>query len=186
MKKIGTTFTLAAALAMLIALPGVGFAQEPVKHEKDAVVVKATIESIDHDTRTITFKTKQGDIKSVVAGPEVRRFDELKIGDVVTFTTTEATVYQIRKAGESAQPSVKDEPVIVRTPGAKPAGTKIEQETKTVLIKEVNEKMSAVTFQTDDGKTWSMKVDDKKLLKGLKPGDRVVITYTKATAISVE
>jgi Cu/Ag efflux protein CusF len=186
MKRILTTLVLSGALAFLFAAPCISGDQEPVKHEKDAVVVKATIEAIDHDTRMIQFKTKDGESKSVYAGPEVRRFDELKVGDVLTFTTTEAVVYQIRKAGESAQPSVKDEPVLVRTPGAKPAAMKIEQETKTVLIKAVDEKMSSVTIQTEDGKTLSMKVDDKKLLKDLKAGDHVVISYTKAMAISVE
>jgi hypothetical protein len=43
-----------------------------------------------------------------------------------------------------------------------------------------------VTIQNDDGKITSFKVEDSKLLKGLNAGDRVVITYTKAIAISVE
>lgn len=186
MNRIMTTLALSFVLAVLIALPGVGYAQEPITHEKDVVVVKATIDAIDHDTRTITLKDKDGKTQTIIAGPEVRRFDELKVGDVVTFRTTEATVYQIRKAGESAQPSVKDEPVIVRTPGAKPGGIKTEQETRTVTIKEVNTKASSVTIMTDDGKITSFKVSDKNLLKGLAAGDKVTITYTKAVAISIE
>jgi len=31
-----------------------------------------------------------------------------------------------------------------------------------------------------------MKVEDSKLLKGLAAGDKAVITYTKAVAISIE
>jgi hypothetical protein len=172
-------------VALLIALPSVGYAQEPVTHEKDAVTVKATIDAIDHDTRTITFKDKDGKTWDTVAGPEVRRFDELKVGDVVTFRTTEATVYQIRKPGEAAAPSAKDAS-IVRKPGAKPGGTKTEQETKVVTIKDVNQKTGGVTILTEDGKTMSMKVEDSKLLKGLAAGDKVVITYTKAVTISIE
>jgi Cu/Ag efflux protein CusF len=186
MSRILTTLTLPAALAMLIALSGVSQAQKPVTHEKDAVVVKATIDAIDHDTRMITLKDKDGNSRDIYAGPEIRRFDELKVGDVVTFHTTESTVYQIRKAGESAQPSVKDASVVVRTPGAKPGATKTEQETKTVTVKAVDTKTSSVTILTDDGKTTSFKVKDKNLLKGLAAGDKVTITYTKAIAISVE
>jgi len=186
MNRIRTTLTLLAALVILIAFSGVGRAQEPITHEKPTVTVKATIEAIDHDTRMITLKDKEGKSQDIYAGPEVRRFEELKIGDVVTFRTTESTVFQIRKAGESAQPSVKDEPVIVRTPGAKPGGTKTQQETKTVTVKSVDTKMTSVTITTEDGQTTSFRVSDKKLLKGLNAGDRVVITYTKAVAISVE
>jgi Cu/Ag efflux protein CusF len=43
-----------------------------------------------------------------------------------------------------------------------------------------------VTITTEDGKTMSFRVEDKKLLKGLQAGDRVVITYTTAVAISVK
>jgi Cu/Ag efflux protein CusF len=186
MKRILTLLALPAALVILIATSGVSQAQAPVTHEKDVVVVKATIEAIDRDTRMITLKDKDGKSQDIYAGPEVRRFDELKVGDVVTFRTTESTVFQIRKAGESAQPSVKDEPVIVRTPGAKPGAMKIEQETKTVTVKEVDKKTSAVTILTEDGRTTSFKVSDKNLLKDLAAGDRVVITYTKGMAISVE
>jgi hypothetical protein len=186
MNRLRTTLAVPAALAILIGFSGVSRAAEPITHEKDVVVVKATIEAIDHDTRAITLKDKEGQTKTITAGPEMRRFDELKVGDVVTFRTTESTVFQIRKAGESAQPSVKDDPVIIRNPAAKPAGTKTEQETKTVTIKAVDTKMSAVTIETEDGKTTSFKVSDKNLLKGLVAGDKVVITYTKAVAISVE
>lgn len=186
MNRIMTTLAVSFTLAALIGLPGVGYAQKPVTHEKDVVIVKATIDAIDHDTRTITLKDKDGKTEILVAGPEMRRFDELKVGDVVTFRTTEATVYQIRKAGESAQPSVKDAPVIVRQPGAKPGGVKTEQETTTVTIKDVDPKTSSVTILTEDGKTTSFKVADKNLLKGLVAGDKVTMTYTKAVAISVE
>lgn len=186
MNRLITTLALSGILAVLIALPGIGYAQQPITHEKDVVIVKATIDAIDHDTRTMTLKDKDGKTQTMIAGPEVRRFDELKVGDEVTFRTTEATVFQIRKAGESAQPSVKDAPVIVRTPGAKPGGVKTEQETRTVTIKEVDAKASSVTILTEDGKTTSFKVKDKNLLKGLVAGDKVTITYTKAVAISIE
>jgi Cu/Ag efflux protein CusF len=186
MKRILSTLVLSGALAVLIALPLGSPAQGAITHEKEPVIVKATIESIDHDTRMITFKDKEGKSWVVLAGPEVRRFAELKVGDVVTFHTTESVVYQIRKPGEAAAPSAKDEPAIVRTPGDKPGGTATQQETKVVTVKEVDQKTTAVTIQTEDGKTMSFKVSDSKLLKGLSPGDRVVITYTTAVAISVE
>jgi len=82
MKRLITQLAL-PVLALLIALPGISFAQEPVKHEKDTVTVKATIDSIDHDTRMVTLKDKDGKVTQIYAGPEVRRFDELKVGDVV-------------------------------------------------------------------------------------------------------
>jgi len=183
MKKLLISLTLPA---LLFAFSGVTLAQKPVKHESEPVVVKATIEKIDHDTRMITLKEKDGKIRSILAGPEVRRFDELKIGDVVTFHTTESVAYRIRKPGEPAPPSSNDDPAIVRGAGVKPSASKTEQETKVVTVKEVDPKTQGVTIQTEDGRTMSFRVEDKNILKGLKAGDRVVISYTTATVISVE
>ena len=185
MKPIPTSLAVAGALALLIAVPSIGYAQAPVVHEKE-VVVKATIEAIDRDTRMITLKDKEGKTQIIFAGTEVRRFDELKVGDVVTFKTTESVAYRIRKPGEPAPASAKDEPAIVRGAGSKPSASKTEQETKIVLVKEVDEKTQGVTIQTEDDRTMSFKVKDKAILKGLKAGDRVVISYTTATVISVE
>lgn len=186
MKKLLTALALPAILAMLIGLPGVSLAQEPVKHEKEPVTIKATIDAIDHDTRMVTLKEKDGKTTTIYAGPEVRRFDELKVGDVVTFRINESVVYQIRKPGQSAPPDKKDDPAIVRDAAAKPGGTKTTQETKTVTVKAIDTKTSAVTIQTEDGRTSTHKVNDKSLVKDLKVGDRVVITYTTAVAISIE
>jgi hypothetical protein len=41
----------------------------------------ATIEAIEASTRTITLKKPDGTYVTTVAGPEVKRFPELKIGD---------------------------------------------------------------------------------------------------------
>ena len=185
MKRLITHLVL-PVLALLIALPGISLAQKPVKHEKETVTVKATIDAIDHDTRMVTLKDKDGKITQIYAGPEVRRFDELKVGDVVTFVINESVVYRIRKPGESVPPDKKDDPAIVRDAAAKPGGTKTTQETKTVTVMAIDPKTSAVTIQTEDGRTSTHKVDDKGIVKNLKVGDRVVITYTTAVAISIE
>jgi Cu/Ag efflux protein CusF len=186
MRPFLIALALAGVLALLVIAPSVALAQsQPVVHEKETVV-KATIEAIDRDTRMITLKDKDGKSVEVLAGPEVRRFAELKIGDVVTFHTTESVVYRIRKPGEASQPSGKDAPVVVRSAGAKPGATKTTQETKIVTLKEVDPKTQGVTIQTEDGRTMSFKVEDKNILKGLAPGDKVVISYTTAVAISVE
>ena len=58
--------------------------------------------------------------------------------------------------------------------------------TATVTIKAIDAKVPAVTVLTDDGRTASFKVDDKKNLAGLKAGDKVEITYTQAFVVSVK
>jgi hypothetical protein len=176
---------LCFALVVLAALPLAAFAQKPIT-EKESVTIKTTIDSIDHDSRLITFKDKDGNYETIYAGPEVKRFDELKVGDKVTFKYTESIAYQIRKAGEPAQPSSQGDTAIVRNPTAKPSGSMTQQETATVTVKAVDLKAPSVTVATEDGRSVSFKIKDKGKVKDLKPGDKVVVTYTSALLISVE
>ena len=185
MNRTLVALSLPVALAVLIALPVAASAQKPVT-QSDSVTVKTTIEAIDHNARMITFKDKDGNTETVYAGPEVRRFDELKVGDKVTFKVTESVALRIRKPGEPAQASVSDDPTIVRTANAKPGGTVTQQDTVTVKVKSIDPKTGAVTVLTGDGGTMSFRVEDKKILKGVNAGDRVVISYTTALVINVE
>ena len=43
-----------------------------------------------------------------------------------------------------------------------------------------------MTVLTEDGRTVSFKVEDKKNLKDVKVGDKVEVTYTEAVMISVK
>ena len=73
-----------AVLAVLVALPLVARAQKPVT-QTDSVEVTAKIEAIDKTARLVTLKDKDGEMETIKCGPEVKRFDELKVGDTVTF-----------------------------------------------------------------------------------------------------
>ena len=53
-------------------------------------------------------------------------------------------------------------------------------------LKAIDEKVPSVTVLTEDGRTVSLKVEDKKRLEGVKVGDKVEITYTVAVMISVK
>jgi len=173
-----------AVLAVLIALPIVALAQKPVT-QTEAVELTTKIEAIDHDARLVTLKDKSGDLQTIYCGPEVKRFDELKVGDTVTFRYYESLAYQIRKPGQPGSPLSSD-PTIVRGQGAKPAATVSQQKTATVTIKAIDAKVPAVTVLTADGHKVSFKIEDKKNLEGLKAGDTVEITYTEAFVVSVK
>jgi Cu/Ag efflux protein CusF len=173
------------ALAVLVALPLVAAAQKPVT-QMEAVELKAKIEAIDQTTREITLKDKDGVLETIHCGPEVKRFGELKVGDTVTFRYMESMVYAIRKPGAPSGLAANTDAKITRGQGPKPGGTIAKQETATVTIKAVDPKVPSVTVLTEDGRTVSFKVDDKKNLKDVKAGDKVEITYTEALMISVQ
>jgi Cu/Ag efflux protein CusF len=174
-----------AVLAVLVALPLVALAQKPVTQTETAELT-AKIEAIDKSARLVTLKDKDGEVETIYAGPEVKRFDELRVGDTVTFKYYESVAYQIRKPGEPASAPGAGDPKITRGTGPKPGATVAQQMTATVTLKAIDAKTPAVTVVTDDGHTLSMKIEDKKSLAGLKAGDKVEITYTQAFIVSVK
>ena len=178
------TKTLAVAV-LLLALPLVAFAQGPVTRTT-SVTVTATVESIDRTARSITFKDQEGNVGTVFAGPEVKRFDELKVGDKGTFTYKASVVVKVQKPGEPAVPAASGQAVVERSTGAKPGAKITRPQSATVLIKAIDPKVPAMTVQTEDGRTVSFDVEDKGLLTNFKAGDRVQITYTEALMINVQ
>src|SRR5215813_10775300 len=118
----------AVVFALLTVLPAIALAQKP--HAETATVeVTATIVAIDHNGRMITLKGKDGATEDVYAGPDVKRFDELKVGDTVTFRYIESIAYAIRKPGEPGNaPAATGKETTVHGTGPRPGGTVSRQE----------------------------------------------------------
>ncbi len=172
-------------LAVLLALPLLARAQKPVS-QTEAVELTTSIEAIDHTNRMVTLKDKDGDEETIYCGPEVKRFDELKVGDTVTFRYYESMVFAIRKPGQPSGLPQAGERKLVRGEGPKPGGTVSQQQTATVTVKAIDPKVPSVTVLTDDGRKASFKVEDKKKLEGVKVGDKVEVTYTQAVMVTVK
>ena len=65
-----------AVLAAVVALPLAAQAQKPVS-QTDAVELTTKIEAIDHTSRMVTLKDKDGVTETIYCGPGVERFSEL-------------------------------------------------------------------------------------------------------------
>ena len=174
-----------ALAAFLLALPLYAGEAKPIS-KGDAIVVKTTIEAIDHVARTVTLMDRHGNFETVHAGPEIQRFDELKVGDKVTFTYSESVAIRIRKPGDPSPGASTGEPVIAQGSSARPSGSKTRQMTAEVTIQEVDAKEKSITFAGQDGRRVSLRVEDRKMLENLHPGDKVEVTYTTALLINVE
>jgi hypothetical protein len=67
----------------------------------EAKVATATVEAIEASTRTITLKKTDGTYVTTVAGPDVKRFDEIKVGDKVTARYYDNLVLRLKAPGEA-------------------------------------------------------------------------------------
>jgi Cu/Ag efflux protein CusF len=161
--------------------------QTPAPVSKTASITeKATVMAIDVTSRTVTLKDEKGMVDTFSVGPEVTRFNEVKVGDVVKMTYYESVVLQVRKPGDPAPTKESTDAALTRAKSKLPAATLAVQDKLTVTVKAIDPATPSVTVTTSDGRTIIRKVEDKKNLTGLKVGDVIDITYTRALLTSIE
>ena len=173
------------ALVVSLAAATAVAAQEPIT-KSQSVSTTATIQAIDSTSRAITLRDEKGNEDSFSVGPGVKRFDELKVGDKVKFTYYESLVLQVRKPGDPAAAGTSGNAALTRGKGDLPSGTLAVQDKASVTVKSIDPAVPSVTVTTADGRTVTRKIENKKYLEGLKPGDTVDITYTRALLTDIE
>lgn len=144
----------------------------------------ATVEAIEASTRTVTLKKPDGTFVTIVAGPEIKRFDEIKLGDKVTAKYYENVIVRLKKPGEpdvntGATATTGSEQVL-------PGGTKAKQRTITATITAIDPDMPSITFTGPNGWKYTSKVQDTEALAKVKVGDKVDIVWTEAMLVSLE
>jgi hypothetical protein len=179
-RRLLAALTIAGSLAVV---PLVARAQAPAPVTQTATATAtATITAIDYTQRIVSLQFTDGTTKTIAVGPGVTRFPQLKVGDTVTFTTSESMVYSIAKPG-SAPP---DSATMTAAQGVKPGGTATQTKSTVVTIVALDPAVPSVTVKTADGKVVAMKVKDPSNLTGVKVGDKVQVTYTESMMISVK
>ena len=183
------SFTFVAALAA-VSVIALGAAEtssqgdKPLASKENKLTATVTIKAIDPATRSVTLRAENGDEDTFTVGPEVTRFNQLKVGDIIRATYVESLVFQVRQPGAPA-PSANAGLAGGRTKDT-PGGAIAAQETKTVTVKSVDMNAPSITVTTADGRVLTRKVADKKNLAGVKAGDQIDITYTVGVLVAVE
>src|SRR5262245_1863030 len=150
----------------------------------DVVKASATIQALDMKNRLITLRLADGTEETMLAGPEIKRFDALKVGDKVTLAYYESRVFSVRKPGAPAPAAGGGQTVTTPAPGAQPGATMARQATMSVTVKAVDPSVPSITVTTPGGRTVIRKVERKADLEGVKPGDTIDITVTQALVAS--
>jgi hypothetical protein len=170
-----------AAVPLLVATAAIAGAQtKVVPGTTERITV--TVEAIDHANRQVTVKKSDGTYEAIYVPASIKAFDTLKIGDRVTSTHYQNMVLQLKKPGEKAVDTASGG--VVKAPG--PGGTASRQRTITATVAAIDEKAPSITFTGPNGWKYSTRVEDRKALAQVKVGDRVDITWTEATVLSLE
>jgi hypothetical protein len=189
------------ALAIAAALPLVSHAQQKAQPAQPQVsgavatapgaamavahvTVSATVEAVDKATRTVSLKGPKGNVVDVVAGEDVRNFDQIKKGDTLTVKYAEALTLELRKDGKVVGRS-ETEAMKRAQPGQKPGGAMRRDVTISADVVGVDPVKKTISLKGPKGNVVDLNVQDPEQFKLVKKGDKVEATYTQALAISM-
>jgi Cu/Ag efflux protein CusF len=186
---------LAAALFALTTLPAI--AQPPsgamaMKESQpgkvtvvEAIRVSATVEAIDKATRHVTLKGKDGKELVVSAGPEVKNFDQIKVGDAVVARYVESLTLELKKGAAGVRERVETSGAAAAKPGERPAAVAAQEVRVTGDVIATDPKKQTVKVKGVK-RTIVLNVKDPEQFKLIKVGDQIEGTFVEAIALSVE
>ena len=171
------------AVAVLVSMARTAMAQSKTV-SSEMKTETGVVEAVEAASRTITLKKPDGTFVTVVAGPDVKRFAEIKVGDKVNARYYENVVVRLKQPGDPDVASAAK----ATTPSAQysPGGTRAKEVTITATITAIDMNTPSITFTGPYGWKYTSKVQDTEALAKVKVGDKVDITWTEALLVSVE
>ncbi len=182
--------TLVLILAVMLAIPAMAAeekkADRPGGMRVESTVVKATVEAIDYKSRTVTLKGEKGGLVQLIVGEEARNFNQVKKGDIVTFTYTEGVAVDVQKASEAPR-MFETESIKRAKPGESPGGSIETVGFMTVRVEDIDYQTRLVTVKLPEGNILRFTAGDRvKRLNEVHKGDEVVVEYMQKLTIKVE
>jgi hypothetical protein len=157
-------------------------------YRKEVREFTATVTAMEKEQRLLSLQDEAGRSTTIFVGPEVRNYEQIKVGDKVVATYQEAIAAAVTRPDQSVKQAEFDVASQRAKPGEAPHGEIAASMIATVTIDAVDTQSNTLTFRRDDGMVRTVHVEDagaRKFIKGLKQGDLVTVTYTEALAISV-
>jgi hypothetical protein len=148
-------------------------------------MASARVAAIDVPTRRLDLLLADGSLVGLLAGPEVRRLEQIRVGDVIDVSYTEALMLSLRKhaAGNVARTESSD--VRRGAPGAPPSGVKQSETTVLADVVAVDTTGGTLTLRGPQ-KTLTLRIKDPQQLALVQVGDQVEATYSEAVAVSID
>jgi Cu/Ag efflux protein CusF len=192
MKKNSLVFAV-AMLAIPFAADAQNQPQAAVVVEKapgaasvtETIEVQGKIKSVNKKSRSVVVVGPSGNEIPMTLGDEVRNFNQIKVGDLVTLTMMHALALELRKvANDGIRERVDSENVKTAKPGEKP-GVVVEKSVRVIAnVVAVNPKAQTVTLRGPK-RTLELALKDANTLQNVKVGDQVEAVYVEAVALSV-
>jgi hypothetical protein len=130
---------------------------KPSRTEQATTTVNATVESIDHDKRTVTVRGPTGGVVTLKADESVKNFSRLKVSDQVRAVYHESLTIRVRKPGDPAEaPAVAaaGSGTVATAEGRAGNGMPVasRNQTVTATVEEIDIKRSTVVLKSPAGR----------------------------------
>ena len=174
MRRLAALLVLGSASAALAAAP-------PQREARYESTTTATVKRIERASRVLTLVGEGNVFHTIHVDPSITAFDDLQVGDEVTVRYTESVIVNLRP---DARPSPRRD---TTAEAVKAQGSDvIEQMTIVVTIESIDSQRLFVGYRTHDNMRGRYPVKNRELLDGIRSGDRVEITLTRARAVHIE
>jgi hypothetical protein len=169
-----------------LALSSTLASAQPPEVLRNEVTVRGTVEAVDVPSRTVRIRGEQGNVVTLDVPQSVARFDQIKVGDLITASYFDVVSVRPKPEGEAAVDRSMA-PVTSPTSETLPGAVKARQRVTTVTITAWDPATRVVTFTGPTGTSYTRHLlePDVKLMEGLKVGDRADVTRTESVSFSV-
>jgi len=191
-----TTYICIASLSLCLAA-GAASAQQAATttttvtsqpgraHASETVKASVVVTGIDRANRILTVKAADGRSAEIVAGPDVRNFDQIALNDHVVVQYVRALTLELHKGGGTRQSTETVD--AVRTPQGDKPGAAIGGRVSVMAdVIAVDPKKKTITLRGPKGNVVVLDVENPDQFKVVKKGDQVQADYVEALAVSVE
>jgi hypothetical protein len=179
-KKPESTGPSATGMTSVMLVPG-----EAGGVAEQTFTIGARVSAIETSSRKVTLTGDDGSKGSFTAPPEMRNFDQLKVGDHVKATIAERLVIFVRSGGED--PSVTHAAALAAAPkGAKPGALAAESYELVATVKSLDRVTRKATLAFVDGATETVTARADVDLTKYNPGDSVIIRVTAVLIVAAE
>ena len=188
--------TLTVALFTSLLVAGCATSEQPAPPAPSAAVAmsgsavatsiqgSATVEKINRSTREVTLRRHDDSRVTIVAGEEVRNFDQIRVGDLVEAEIIEALAVALEPANTQVRERREEISASRARPGERPGASTTRTVEIVATVQEIDPKARLVTVR-GALQTVQLKVDDKVDLSQIKRGDNVRAVYIETISIRV-
>jgi len=159
---------------------------KPSFSASQSMTVTAVIEAINHETRVVTVRKPDGEAITFTASDEARNLDQVDVGDTLIAEYEETVSVVVMENDGMAADAAEASAISRAEEGGMPGVAAMDATVVTATVEEINLEKNTFKLKGPDGKVSEYVARNPNNLKLAAVGDLVVISVTKAVAITVE